>query len=79
MKISKEELDAYKALLKKHMSERKKNPEYWLHAITMRYLDSKDFTTGCDAKIDAVTADKVKTLLASLVNGSKVEYIISRK
>ena len=79
LKISKEELDAYKALLKKHMSERKKNPEYWLHAITMRYLDSKDFTTGCDAKIDAVTADKVKALLASLVNGSKVEYIISRK
>ena len=79
LKITKEELNAYKALLKKYMSERKKNPEYWLNAISMRYLDSKDFTTGCDAKIDAVTADKVKALLASLVNGSKVEYIISRK
>ena len=79
LKITKEELGAYKALLKKYISERKKNPEYWLHAVSMRYLDGKDFTTGCDAKIDAVTVDKVKTLLASLVNGSKVEYIISRK
>ena len=33
----------------------------------------------CDEKIDAVTINKVKALLASLVNGSKVEYIISKK
>ena len=77
--LTKEELDAYKALLKKDIAERKKTPEYWLQRIGMRYLDGKDFTTGCDAKIDAVTADKVKALLASLVNGSKVEYIINRK
>ena len=79
LEITNEELDMYKALLKKYMAERKKNPEYWLSAISTRYLDGKDFTTGCDARIDAVTADKVKALLGSLVNGSKVEYIISRK
>ena len=77
--ISSAELAAYKALVKKDIAERKKNPEYWLHAISMRYLDGKDFTTNCDAKIDAVTVDKVKSLLVSLINGTKVEYIISRK
>jgi hypothetical protein len=61
------------------VAEKKKTPEYWLQRISMRYLDGKDFTTGCDAKIDAVTAEKVKTLLSSLVDGSKVEYIISKK
>ena len=79
MKLTKEELDAYKAFLKKDIAERKKTPEYWLQQISMRYFDGKDFMTGCDAKIDAVTEDKVKALLASLVNGSKVEYIINKK
>ena len=79
LKLTKEELDAYKAFLKKDIAERKKTPEYWLQRISMRYLDGKDFTTGCEAKIDAVTADKVKALLASLIDGSKVEYITSKK
>ena len=61
--IAKEELDAYKALIKKDIAAKKNNPEYWLQAISMRYLDGKDFTTGCDAKIDAVTVDKVRALL----------------
>lgn len=77
--ISKEDLASYKAMLKKYMAERKKSPEYWQDAISMRYLGGKDFTTGCDARIDAVTVSKVKDLLASLVNGSRVEYIISKK
>ena len=77
--ITKDELTAYKALVKKNIAERKKDPEYWLHVISMRYLDGKDFTTGCDARIDAVTVDNVKALLESLVKGSKVEYIISKK
>ena len=79
LKLTKAELDAYKAFLKKDIAERKKTPEYWLQRIAMRHLDGKDFTTGCDAKIDAVTVDKVMALLASLADGSKVEYIISRK
>ena len=79
LKLTKEELDAYKAYLKKDIAERKKTPEYWLQQISMRYLDGKDFTTGCDAKIDAVTADKVKALLASLIDGPKVEYITIKR
>jgi len=66
-------------MLKKHVAERKKSPEYWQDAISMRYLEGKDFTTGCDARIDMVTVPKVKALLSSLSNGSRVEYIISKK
>ena len=79
LNITKEELDAYKALIKKDIATKKNNPEYWLQAISMRYLDGKDFTTGCDAKIDAVTVDKVRALLESLIKGTKVEYIISKQ
>lgn len=77
--ISKEDLASYKAMLKKHVAERKKSPEYWQDAISMRYLGGKDFTTGCDARIDAVTVSKVRELLSSLVNGSRVEYITSKR
>ena len=77
--ISKTELDFYKALLKKSVSVQKTDPEYWLKSLSMRYLDGKDFVTGCDARIDAISAEKVKALLLSLKTGSKVEYIINGK
>lgn len=77
--ISEAELASYKAMLKKYIAERKKDPEYWLNVVSLRYLEGKDFTTGCDARIDAVTVDKVKELLTSLVNGTRVEYIISKR
>ena len=77
--ISEEKLNSYKALLKQQMSARRESPEYWIDAIGMRYLDSRDFTTGCDAKIDAVTSDKIMEILSSLGNGLRVEYIITEK
>ena len=75
--ISKAEMNLYKGLLKKYVSAMKESPEYWLKALTMRYLDGKDFSTGCDARIDAITAEKVKSLLSSLKTGTSVEYIIN--
>ena len=79
IRITDAELASYKAMLKKQVAQQKKDPKYWLHAIPMRYLEGKDFTTGCDARIDMVTVPKVKALLSSLSNGSRVEYIISKK
>lgn len=79
MEISEDELSSYKSLMKKIMSISKGEPEYWLRAIPMRYLDGKDLTTGCDARIDAVTTDRIKSLLKSLAEGARVEYIISKK
>ena len=56
-----------------------KEPSYWLHAVAMRYLDGKDFTTGYASKIDAVTPAKVCDILTLLGDGSKVEYKIDKR
>ena len=79
LEITDVEFKSYKELFKQQMAIRRENPEYWLEAITMRYLDGKDFTTGCDAKIDAVTKDKVMTILSSLNEGLRVEYIVNKR
>lgn len=72
-------IKAYKEWLKNDIAYRQKDPRYWTSAISMRYLEGKDFTTDYKAKIDAVTADKVRQILVSLNNASKVEYIMTRK
>ena len=48
------DLAKHKEVLKGHMALKVSDPEYWVRALTMRYLDGKDFTTSYQAKIDAV-------------------------
>jgi hypothetical protein len=79
VKMSDKELASYRSILKKRIEINKKSPEYWLKAISIRYLDGKDFTTGSDARIDAVSREKVMNILSSLKNGARVEYITNRK
>ena len=69
----------YKDWLKNDMTYRMQSPQYWINAISMRQLEGKDFTTDYNAKIDAVTPEKVKQILATLNSASKVEYIIRTK
>lgn len=76
--ITDEELNRYKKSLKHYLSIEMKDPRYWLDAIIVRYLDGKDMTTGYASKIDAVSADKVRSILASLDAGSKVEYVTKK-
>lgn len=71
-------ITAYKEWLKNDITYRMKSPQYWVNAISMRQLEGKDFTTDYKAKVDAVTTAKVKQVLTSLNNASKVEYIISK-
>jgi hypothetical protein len=54
-------------------------PEYWLHAMVMRYLDGKDYTSGYAAKIDAVSENDIRKILDLLEKGSKIEYIINKE
>ena len=75
MEVTEEQLKIYKALLKNEIASSMKDPLYWTKAIARRYLDGKDWTTDYQAKIDAVTADQVKAILASLDDGCKVEYV----
>ena len=78
LEIKAEDVEKYKAVLKGQMALEMKMPHYWTHAVAMRYMDGKDFTTGYEAKIDAVTVDKVRCILASLTDASRVEYIIRK-
>lgn len=77
--VSASDLAAYKSLLKERLKFETEDPRYWTDAIAMRYTDGKDFTTGAAARIDAVTVDKVKAILASLNEGCKIEYTIRKR
>ena len=77
--ITDAELASYKNRIKHRIALEKDTPEYWRRAIERRYLDGKDFTTGCDVRIDAVTAEDVRSLLGKLSEGSKAEYVIKKR
>lgn len=72
-------LKACKEWLKHNNSVRKNNPQYWVDAMLFRYLEGKDLTSGIDKEIDNLTAENIKSLLISLSDASKVEYIIRKK
>ncbi len=78
VELSDADLVKHKNVLKGHVALKVTDPQYWLHALAMRYLDGKDFTTSYESKIDAITAEKVKSILASLSKTSRVEYIIEK-
>ncbi len=79
IEISDDELNAWKTGLKHQIALEMKSPAYWIDAIALRYLIGKDLSTGYAAKIDAVTADKVRSVLAVLGKGCKVEYVTIKK
>ena len=76
--ITDDELKQYKAYLKNQLSVEMKDPQYWVDAIVVRYLDGKDLTTGYAANIDALTKDDVKRVLTLLDKGCKVEYVTEK-
>ena len=72
-------LDTYKSTLKNAISSRSNDPDYWVEAVSRRFIYGKDFHTDYSGKIDAVTADNVREIIYSLDNGAKVEYIVRPK
>ena len=68
-----------KEYLKNRYALDMKTPEYWLYAVALRHLDGKDFSSGYASKIDAVTPEMVKLVIAKLEKGSQVEYMIVEK
>lgn len=78
LELTDEDLLKHKEVLKGQIALSLSDSEYWLHALAKRYLDGKDFTTSYESRIDAITADKVKSILASLSDTSRVEYIIEK-
>ena len=76
--ITDDELKQYKAYLKNQLSAEMNDPQYWVDAIVVRYLDGKDLTTGYAANIDALSKDDVKRVLALIDRGCKVEYVTEK-
>jgi hypothetical protein len=72
-------LTAYKNSLKHSHGLSLQDPEYWIAAMTRRYMDGKDFTTGFQAKTDAVAPEKVRDVIAALLKGGRIEYIIKNR
>ena len=79
MEVTGEDVEAFKTRMKAAMDLEMKEPFYWLNVISRRHLAGKDFTTGHDARIKSVTVGKVKSILSGLNEGTRVEYIISRR
>ena len=72
-------IKACKDYMKHKYAMQMQEPAYWLHAVAMRYLDGKDYTTGCASKVDAVSVEDIRKILRLLDKGSCIEYIINRK
>ena len=79
VEVTKEDIEAFKAQLKTGLEMEMKVPFYWLNVISRRHLAGKDFTTNHDARIKSVTPEKVKTIISRLNEGTRVEYIVSKK
>lgn len=75
--IPSSEVDMFKTQLKGAVALEMSDPYYWLNVISRRYLAGKDFTTNYQARIDAVTPDKVRAVLRSMDKGTRVEYIVT--
>jgi hypothetical protein len=76
--ITDDQLKQYKAYLKNRIGLEMKDPLYWVDAITLRYLDGKDLTTGYAANIDALSKDDVLRVFALLDRGCKIEYVTTQ-
>ena len=79
LQMDEDMLASYRYRLERHLQLEKEKPEYWLEAIRLRYMEGKDFTTGAEARIQALTETHVRKILSMLDNGTKVEYIITER
>lgn len=76
--LKKNQIDAFSVYLKNRMSLICTDASFWTEAITGRRLFGKDIITGYSAKCDALTAQKVQNIIASLEESGKVEYITKK-
>lgn len=77
--VKKEDVEAFKAQLKDMLNMEMKVPFYWLNVISRRHLAGKDFTTNHENRVASVNVDKVKAILSAMNDGTRVEYIVSKK
>ncbi|MBR1927667.1 MAG: insulinase family protein [Bacteroidales bacterium] len=74
--VSAVELSSCKALLSNEYSISLSDPSTYVDVILMRYSSGKDVLTNYTEKINGISADKVKDVLAGLSEGMRVEYVV---
>ena len=72
-------LEAVRAHVKARAAALDASPEYWAETISRRLVYGKDLHTGFGTKADAVTAQKVRSIISFLDKGGKVEYIVTEE
>lgn len=72
--IEPELMEAVRLYVKHNKVKEKETPAYWLHAIALRYLDGKDYTSGYESMTLAVSPTKVNSLLSSINEGFRTSY-----
>ena len=79
MHVDETELESYRYRLDRHLLLVQERPGYWIDAISMRYMEGKDFTSGAQEKIKALAAGNVEKILSALDGGTKTEYTITER
>lgn len=76
MKVSTSDVNAYKSALQKEIESASGLPETVVSNVSVRYGEGKDVVSGWKDAVGSVTADKVSAVIAALVEGAGVEYVI---
>ena len=77
--VRNEDVETFRTRIRTALELEMKEPFYWLNVISRRHIAGKDFTTNYEARINSVTVDKVSDILSRLNEGTRVEYIVSRR
>lgn len=73
------DLDVYKSMLKNEISSRQNDPQHIMDMVSMRFSAGKDLNTKYEEKINSVTGRQVLDIISSLDEGSKIEYVITKR
>ncbi|MCF0176228.1 MAG: hypothetical protein HUJ94_05265 [Bacteroidales bacterium] len=66
-------MEIYKARIGKMLASLQARPEYWLEAITLRYLDGKDFSTTAAERVKALAPAAVSGIFSEIKPASRAE------
>lgn len=68
----------YRQKLSNEILSSEADPWHWIELVNLRYADGKDLNSKWQSKVNAVSAEQVRQIIAALEAGSKVEYIVNR-
>lgn len=76
--LGEDRVKMYKAALLDNYKSRQDDPDFWIGIMSDRIADGKNLDLDYEEKIAAVNAGSVTDVLASLFEGSQIEYVIKK-